>query len=175
MELVIGRIGRPHGVRGEVTVEVRTDAPERRFVVGARLGTDPVSAGPLTVTGVRDAAGRLLLTFAEAADRTAAEALRDVLLLADVSDDESEPDAWHSHELVGLRAELTDGRPVGEVVDLLTGAAQDLLVVREPSGHRAMVPFVTAIVPVVDVAGGRVVLDPPGGLLADLPSGEDAG
>jgi 16S rRNA processing protein RimM len=166
MRLVVARIGRPHGVRGEVSVEVRTDAPDLRFVPGALLWTDPGAAGPLTVDGVRDHNGRLLLTFAQVRDRTAAEALRDVLLLADVGEQE-EPDAWHVDQLVGLRAEGTDGRLLGEVVDLERGVAQDLLVVREPSGHRALVPFVTALVPVVDVDAGFLVLEPPGGLLED--------
>jgi 16S rRNA processing protein RimM len=167
MELVVARVGRPHGVRGEVSVEVRTDAPERRLVPGAVLGTDPVSAGPLTVESVRDHNGRLLLTFAEIRDRTGAEALRGVLLTAEVELDEDEPEAWHVQQLVGLRAVLDDGTDVGEVVGLEHGSAQDLLVVREPSGHRALVPFVTAIVPVVDVSGGRIVMNPPGGLLED--------
>jgi 16S rRNA processing protein RimM len=167
MELVVARVGRPHGVRGEVSVEVRTDAPERRLVPGAVLGTDPVSAGPLTVESVRDHNGRLLLTFAEIRDRTGAEALRGVLLTAEVELDEDEPEVWHVQQLVGLRAVLDDGTDVGEVVGLEHGSAQDLLVVREPSGHRALVPFVTAIVPVVDVSGGRIVMNPPGGLLED--------
>ena len=167
MELVVARVGRPHGVRGEVSIEVRTDAPERRLVPGAVLATDPASVGSLTIASVRDHNGRLLVAFEQVNDRSAAEALRGVLLLADVDVDEDEPDAWHVQQLVGLRALLRDGTVVGEVVALEQGAAQDLLVVREPSGHRALVPFVTAIVPVVDVAAGHVVLDPPGGLLED--------
>ncbi|MFP5345645.1 MAG: ribosome maturation factor RimM [Actinomycetes bacterium] len=172
MELVVARIGRPHGVRGEVSVELRTDVPERRFVPGVRLTTEPSSAGPLTVHAVRDHNGRLLVSFDEVRDRTTAEGLRDVLLLAEVGDDE-EPEAWHLHELVGLRAEAADGSLLGTVVGLEHGPAQDLLVVREPSGHEALVPFVTAIVPTVDVPGGRVVLDPPAGLLEDARLAED--
>lgn len=172
MELVVARIGRPHGIRGEVSVETRTDVPEVRFAPGARLGTDPAAHGPLTVTGARDHSGRWLLTFEEVRDRTAAEALRGVLLTADVTTDD-EPDAWHPHELVGLQARTADGLVLGEVVALRTGAAQDLLELREPSGHLALVPFVTAIVPVVDVQAGHVVLDPPGGLLHDLATPEN--
>jgi 16S rRNA processing protein RimM len=179
MELVVARIGRPHGVRGEVTIEVRTDSPDRRFRVGATFGTDPASAGPMTLSGVRDHNGTLLLTFDEVRDRTAAEALRDVLLVVDSEADDgiddtngAEDDEWPVHALVGLRAELSDGTPAGEVVGLVPASAQDLLVIREPSGHEALVPFVRAIVPVVDVEAGRLVLDPPGGLLQDLPAGD---
>lgn len=179
--LVVARVGRPHGLKGEVALELRTDEPAARLAVGARLETEPPDAGPLTVASARQANGRWFVRFAEVADRTAAESLRGVELLtvADSSDDE---DAWYRHELVGLRVELPDGRVVGEVVGLEHLPAQDALVIREtPSvecansayrdhgfakGARTLVPLVSAIVPLVDVAGGRVVIDPPGGLLA---------
>ena len=177
VELVVARIGRPHGVRGEVSIEVRTDAPDRRFTSGAVFTTDPASAGPLELDGVRDHNGTLLLTFTGVEDRSGAEELRGVLLLASVPvTGDDEPDAWPVAALVGLRAERTDGRPAGEVVGLEHGAAQDLLVLRQPSGATALVPFVTALVPVVDVPGGRVVIDPPGGLLeGDEVDDEDDG
>ncbi|MGW8568393.1 ribosome maturation factor RimM [Isoptericola sp. NPDC055881] len=165
MQLVVARVGRAHGLRGEVALDLRTDNPEDRLAVGLTLETDPSSAGPLTVTAAREHQGRWLVSFAEVGDRTAAEALRGVELVveADASDEE---DAWYPHELQGLRAELEDGTVVGEVVGLEHLPAHDALVVREPAGERTLVPFVRAIVPTVDVAGGRVVLTPPGGLLA---------
>ncbi len=167
MLLTVARIGRAHGLRGEVALDVRTDAPDERFVVGARFVTEPASAGPLEVVRVRTAQGRWYVTFAQAADRTAVEALRGVDLLVDTDEDEDDGDGWYQHELVGLRVEhVADGRVLGEVVGLEHLPAHDLLVVREPDGARTLVPFVEAIVPVVDVPGGRVVLDPPGGLLA---------
>jgi 16S rRNA processing protein RimM len=165
MLLTVARIGRAHGLRGEVALDLRTDAPEARFPVGARLQTEPVSAGPLTVAGTRVQQGRWYLTFDEVTDRTAAEGLRGVELVAEESPDDEE-DAWYPHELAGLRAEGVDGRVLGEVVGLQHLPAHDVLVLREPDGARTLVPFVRAIVPVVDVPGGRVVLDPPGGLLA---------
>ncbi|AEG43957.1 ribosome maturation factor RimM [Isoptericola variabilis] len=179
MQLVVARVGRAHGLRGEVALDLRTDAPEERLAVGERLETDPPSAGPLTVTRVRVHQGRWLVTFAEAADRSAAEALRGVELVVD-ADASDEEDAWYPHELRGLRAELEDGTVVGEVVGLEHLPAHDALAIRETGGERTLVPFVRQIVPVVDVEGGRVVLTPPGGLLArdaasvvvDLP--EDA-
>ena len=176
MQLVVARIGRPHGIRGEVSVEVRTDDPAARLEPGSVLVTDPAGNGPLTVATSRDNNGRWLLTFTEVPDRTAAERLRGVLLLADVAADD-EPDAWHTHELVGLRAVTVAGVEVGRVVDVRPMPAQDLLEIELTSGGRRLVPFVAAIVPEVDVAGGRLVLDPPGGLLVDDDPGDpvDAG
>ena len=170
MELVVARVGRPHGIRGEVSVEVRTDDPGSRFFPGAPLTTDPVGAGPLTIETVRDHNGRLLMTFEEIPDRTAAEGLRGVLLLADVPDAGPEggggdDDAWYDHELVGLQARQLDGTDVGRVVEVLHRPAQDALVVRRADGRLVQVPFVSAIVPTVDVGAGFVVLDPPVGLL----------
>ncbi|ACZ30200.1 16S rRNA processing protein RimM [Xylanimonas cellulosilytica DSM 15894] len=165
MQLVVARISKAHSLRGEVALDLRTDDPESRLPVGAVLATDPPEAGPLTVLSRRLHQGRWLVKFAEVADRTAAEALRGVELVveADASDEE---DAWYPHELQGLRVELLDGTVVGEVVTLEHLPAHDALLIEETGGARTLIPFVTAIVPVVDVAGGRVVLDPPGGLLA---------
>ncbi|QZN84564.1 ribosome maturation factor RimM [Cellulomonas sp. C5510] len=166
MLLTVARIGRAHGLRGEVALDLRTDEPEARLATGTVLPTDPPASGPLTVAGTRVQQGRWYVTFAEAGDRTAAEALRGVDLLVDVADEGDDEDAWYPHELAGLRAEHVDGRVLGEVVGLEHLPAHDALVLREPDGARTLVPFVRAIVPVVDVPGGRVVLDPPGGLLA---------
>jgi 16S rRNA processing protein RimM len=163
--LVVARIARAHALRGEVVLDVRTDDPLTRLAVGEVLATDPPQAGPLTVLRRREHQGRTLVQFVEVADRTGAEALRGVNLVVDVGVSD-EPDAWYPHELRGLRAELTDGTVVGTVVALEHLPAHDALLVEETGGQRTLVPFVRAIVPVVDTAGGRVVLDPPGGLLA---------
>ena len=170
MLLTVARIGRAHGLRGEVALDVRTDVPDERLVVGAVLTTDPASAGPLTIQRSRVQQGRWFVVFEGIDDRTAAEALTGVALVVDAGDepedDVDDEDAWYPHELAGLRAEGTDGRLLGEIVGLEHAPAHDVLVLREPDGARTLVPFVRAIVPVVDVPGGRVVLDPPGGLLA---------
>jgi 16S rRNA processing protein RimM len=173
VRLVVARVGRAHGIRGEVTVEVRTDVPDERFVPGVRLhvtgGHALAGVEALTLATVRDHNGTLLLTFDEVLDRTAAEALRGAVLEADVPDDPGEPDAWYDHQLVGLRVLDPAGAAIGEVVAVEHPPAQDLLVVRRPDGARRLVPFVTAMVPSVDVAGGTVVVDAPPGLLDDLP------
>lgn len=168
MELVVARIGRPQGLRGEVSVEVRTDDPARRFVVGAQLRTDPASAGPLRLASVRDQSGRTILRFDGVSDRTQAEGLRGVLLVVETDDDEPDrSDEWYDHELVGLAAVDPSGAPLGTVVRLEHRPAQDLLVVATAGAAEVLVPFVAALVPEVDVRSGRVVIDPPGGLFDD--------
>ena len=165
MQVVVARIGKAHGLRGEVTVQVLTGAPDERFVPGATFVTEPVAAGPLVLRSARDHNGILLLGFEHTDDRTGAEALRGIKLLADALEDDGDEDAWYERDLVGLKAVTVGGDEVGEVTALESRPAQDLLVLRLSDGRQARVPFVTAIVPEVDIAGGRVVLDPPAGLL----------
>ncbi|MGY1769851.1 ribosome maturation factor RimM [Blastococcus sp. SYSU D00813] len=169
--VVVGRIGRPHGVRGEVTVEVRTDDPDLRFAPGAVLRTEPADRGPLTVAGRRWHREVLLLRLAgpdgvELDSREAAEELRDTELHVPVADlpELDDPDAFYDHQLVGLAARLPDGSPLGEVT-AVRHEGTELLVVRRAGGGTVLVPFVSAIVPTVDLAGGFVVVDPPEGLL----------
>jgi 16S rRNA processing protein RimM len=166
VDLVVGRIIRPHGLRGEVVVDVRTDEPDRRYVLGSVLRTDPADAGPLTLDAVRPHSGRLLVTFAEVADRDAADALRGVLLCVDSESvaEPDDPDEYHDYRLVGLLAVSSEGETIGEVVAIDHAPSSDLLVLRLPDGRTALVPFVRAIVPEVDLDAGRVVLTPPGGL-----------
>ncbi|MCW2703127.1 MAG: rRNA processing protein RimM [Blastococcus sp.] len=164
--VVVGRIGRPHGVRGEVTVEVRTDDPDLRFVPGAVLRTDPAERGPITIAGVHWHSGTLLLRLEGVDSREAAEAVRNTELLVDVADlpEIEDPDSYYDHQLVGLTARMPDGTALGEVT-VVRHEAQDLLVVRRPEGGDVLIPFVSAIVPTVDLDGGFVVVDPPEGLL----------
>jgi 16S rRNA processing protein RimM len=165
MELVVGRIRRPHGVRGDVSVEVRTDDPGRRFVVGGVMTTDPAEHGPLTLTSSRWHSGNLLVSFAEVPDRTAAERLRGTWLVVDAEELTSgDPEEFHDTELVGLAAVTTGGDPVGMVTQV-RHHGQDLLVIESAGGREVLVPFVAQIVPEVDVAAGRLVIDPPPGLL----------
>jgi 16S rRNA processing protein RimM len=166
VQLVVGRIGRAHGIGGEVSVDVRTDSPELRFAVGASVDTDPPERGPLTVTRARWHSGRLLVAFEQVGDRTAAEALRGTLLVADSSTSpETDTDEYWDHQLAGLRAVTLSGETLGEVEEVLHPPGGALLAVRRPDGGELLVPFVKALVPTVDVDGGRVVVDPPEGLL----------
>jgi len=174
MLLVVGRVGRAHGLRGEVLVDVRTDSPELRLAPGAVLSTDPGSAGPLTVATGRVHSGRLLLHFAGIGDRSAAEALRGVLLLAEIDPDvlPDDQDEWYDHQLVGLDVVLTDGERVGEVREVLHLPGHDVLAVTRPDGTEVLVPFVSQIVPEVDLSANRLLVTPPPGLL-DRPGGPD--
>ena len=167
MQLVVGRVARAHGISGEVAVEVRTDSPEVRFADGAALDTDPPERGPLTVRRTRWHSGRLLVCFDGVADRNAAEALRGTLLVADSSTSPSgdDPDEFWDHQLAGLVAVTTAGAVLGAVEEVAHPPGADVLVIRAPDGGELLVPFVREIVPEVDVAGGRVVVDPPPGLL----------
>ena len=164
MQVVVARIGKAHGLRGEVTVQVLTGAADDRFVPGAAFVTEPEEAGPLVVRSARDHNGVLLLGFEGTQDRSGAEELRGIKLLADPLDDDGDEDIWYERDLVGIKAVTVGGDEIGEVTALRTGGAQDLLVLRLTDGREALVPFVTAIVPEVDIEGGRVVLDPPTGL-----------
>jgi 16S rRNA processing protein RimM len=167
LEVIVGRLGRPHGIKGEVSVDVRTDEPERRLEPGAVLRTEPAAAGPLTIAATRVHSGRWLLTFEGCTDRSAAEKLRGVLLVTDVDPDErpEDPEEFYDRTLVGLRVVTVSGEDVGALDEVLHLPGQDVLVVRRPDGRESLVPFVRELVPHVDVEGGRIVVDPPEGLL----------
>ena len=168
---VVARIGKPHGLHGEVTVQLHTDEPERRLAVGAVLDTEAATGTgvprALTIRSTRVHNGVWLVAFQEIPDRTGAESLRGTRLVIDGPPDVApdEDDVYTEDQLRGLRVVDPAGVVLGEVVGLVLGAAQDRLVVRLPDGREAEVPFVAAIVPEVDLDGGRVVLDAPAGLL----------
>ncbi|MER7583232.1 ribosome maturation factor RimM [Kitasatospora sp. NPDC097691] len=176
MQLVVGKIGRAHGIRGDVSVEVRTDEPELRLGPGAVVLTDPASAGPLTVESGRVHSGRLLLRFAGVKDRNAAEALRGTLLISEVDPEErpDDPEEYYDHQLIGLDVVLLDGTLVGELTEVVHLPYQDLLTVEKADGTEVLVPFVTQIVPTIDLENQRAVITPPPGLI-DLEQAEVAG
>jgi len=169
VQLVVARIGRAHGIKGEVTVEVRTDEPELRLAPGAVLATDPASAGPLTIETGRVHSGRLLLRFEGVRDRTAAEALRNTVLIADVDPDEvpEGEDEYYDHQLIDLDVVTEDGTEVGRITEVAHLPSQDLFVVERPDGTEVMIPFVEEIVTGIDLAEQRAVIDPPPGLIDD--------
>lgn len=165
--VVVGRIGRPHGVRGELTVEVRTDEPEARFAPGAKLFFQIApEREPLEVVSTRWQGNYLLLTVEGVTDRTAAEELRDFLVESQVrtSDVPAAVDEYYDRQLIGLDA-VADDQVVGEIADVLHLPGQEVLVLRRADGSEVMVPFVSAIVPEVDLLAGRITLNPPPGLL----------
>ena len=169
---VIARIGKPHGLHGEVTVQLHTDQPERRLALGAVVDTEALSGTgvprALTVRSTRVHNGVWLVAFEEIPDRTGAESLRGTRLVVEGDDTlpaPDEEDVYTEEQLRGLVVVDPAGTVLGEVGGLELSAAQDRLVILLPDGRQAQVPFVAALVPAVDLDGGRVVVDAPPGLL----------
>jgi 16S rRNA processing protein RimM len=167
VEVVVGVVGRAHGVQGEVVVDLRTDEPDRRFAAGRRLHAED-SDRVFTVTSTRAQADRLLVRFAELTDRTGAEAVRGLRLVADVPANERPAEAgeFYDRQLVGLRVRTIGGMDAGEVAAVVHLPQQDLLEVATPAGPR-LVPFVAALVPEVDLSAGTLTVVDIDGLLAD--------
>ncbi len=163
MQVQVARIGKPHGIRGEVTVQVLTDAPDDRFVPGMDVVVEPATLGPLTLRSARWNKDILLLGFDQISTRNQAETLRGARLFVDSDEVDDDDDAWYEHELVGLEARV-GSEVVGKVIGLSTMAVQDLLLIENADGEEILVPFVTEIVPEVNVDGGYVLLTPPPGL-----------
>ncbi|HIW61119.1 MAG TPA: ribosome maturation factor RimM [Candidatus Stackebrandtia excrementipullorum] len=167
MHLVVGRIIRPHGIRGDLICEVRTDEPAERFTVGSVFTTDPTEHGPVELTSVRPYQGRLLITLDEVDDRNDADALRGVQLCVDSGDlpAPDDPDEFRDHDLVGLSVESVAGDVIGTVAKIEHGPAHDMLIVNREGAKPALIPFIHVMVPTVDLAGRRIVVDLPDGLL----------
>ncbi|MET3811912.1 ribosome maturation factor RimM [Arthrobacter sp. UYEF3] len=165
MQLQVARIGKPHGIRGEVTVQVLTDAPGDRFVPGTQFVVEPASAGPLTVESARWNKDILLLAFEQVETRNDAESLRGAKLFIETEelDEDDDDEGWYEHELVGLDVRVGD-TVVGKVSGLHTLPVQDLLVVTDQDGKEILIPFVEQIVPEVNVADKYVRVTPPAGL-----------
>ena len=158
-------LGRAHGIRGEVLIDVRTDEPERRLVAGTQLRVEG-SERTLSLVRIRNHSGRLLAEFAELTDRNAAERARGTVLVAEV-DPEERPvlaEEYYDRQLVGLTARRSDGSEIGPVTDVLHLPAQDTLEIATPTGPR-LIPFVHALVPTVDLSAGFLVVADVEGLL----------
>ncbi|MFT4147575.1 MAG: ribosome maturation factor RimM [Micrococcaceae bacterium] len=162
MKVKIARIGKPHGVRGEVTAQLFTDQPEQRFSKGTVIETSKDST--LTVKGHRWNKDRILLSFEEINNRNQAEEMRNILLFAEAVAAEANDDAWYPHEIEGLDVEY-QGKKIGTVQHMEVREAQDLLTIELEDHREALVPFVEEIVPVVDIEQGKIEITPPQGLL----------
>jgi 16S rRNA processing protein RimM len=176
IEVVVGRIGKPHGLRGEVTIDVRTDEPDRRFTPGAKLRAQAPAGSASKLTSLTVSRSRwhqqvLLLTFEEIDGRDAAEAARGIVLHATLGPEDApvDPEEFYDHQLIGLAAYDEAGTHLGELTAVVHGSAQDLLTVRTPDGRNTLVPFVAALVPEVDLAAGRVVIADRPGLVSPFP------
>ena len=174
-QLRVGRLLKAHGLKGALKLELYTDNPERRFVPGAEFTLQVPEASAwhgksITIRDYRVMNGSSVVFLEGVEDRTAAESLVKAILWMD-EDDEVEDDAWYAHQLAGLDV-VRDDQVIGRVVRVEHLPAQDLLIVKTDSAE-VMVPFVSAIVPTVDIAAGRVIVTPPAGLFEELPSAAD--
>lgn len=178
MRLQVARIGKPHGIRGEVTVQVLTDAPQDRFVPGAVFEVEHPGVKTLTVEGARWNKEILLLAFEEILDRNVAETMRGAKLFIETEELDDDEEGWYEHELVDLQARVAD-TVVGKVTALRTNTAQDLLVIEDAEGEEIFIPFVEDIVPEVNIEGGYILLTPPAGLfevnLEESAAADDSG
>lgn len=168
-QLRVGRLVKAHGLKGALKLELYTDAPERRFISGAKFTLQVPESSEwhgktITVREYREMNGNSVIFLEGVEDRSAAETLVRAILWMD-EDDEVEDDAWYAHQLVGLEV-LRDGIVVGRVIRVEHFPAQDLLIVETPTGE-VMVPFVGAIVPTVDIEAGRIIVTPPDGLFEE--------
>ncbi|MBF0807157.1 ribosome maturation factor RimM [Rothia nasimurium] len=196
MQVQVARIGKPHGIRGEVTVQLFTDAPEERFAPGAVLDIEnfnPASpagtiapAGTLTVKKSRWNKKILVVAFEEVTNRNQAEELRDTRLTFDSSaetDADSDDEGYYEHELldlpVYLAADVKDGylpeEPIAVVTGLQTMPTQDLLILENTAdGEEVMIPFVEELIPAIDTEEGYIIINPPAGLLELNSDDEEA-
>lgn len=170
-QLRVGRLTKAHGLKGAIKLELFTDDPERRFVPGAEFSLQVPTGSKwhgktLTLSELRWYNGHPVGFFEGVGDRTEAESLIKAILWVD-QDDSVEEDAWYDHQLVGLSV-LRDGTEVGTVARIDHLPAQDLLAVKTRDGE-VLVPFVSAIVPEVDIQAGTVTVTPPIGLFEEVP------
>lgn len=172
MLVTVGRIGKPHGIRGEVTVEPFTDEPDIRFASGAELtraeGTAP-DAGPLVVAASHWHSGKLLVKFVGCDDRNSAEHLRGTILSVERTVDQTpeDPSEFYDSNLIGCSVSTISGVIVGEVTDVLHLPSQDLLAVTNVFGEDILIPFVEEIVPTIDITNKKIVITPPEGLISE--------
>ena len=171
--LRVGRLVKAHGLKGAFKLELYTDSPKLRFVEGAVLKLQVPQSSPwfgktVTVSELRWYNTMPVLFLKECEDRTIADTLVKAILLVDVANDEvtNEEDAWFDHQLVGLKV-IRDAVEIGVVTRVDHLPSQDLLAVETAAGE-VLVPFVKAIVPVVDMKNRTLTVTPPLGLFEEV-------
>ena len=162
MQLVVGRIGRAHGVLGEATIEVQTDDPDIRFQVGNKLTLD--DGRQLTIRSSRWHNQILLLAFDGVDDRNQIEELRDQLISSDVDLGSLAPGEYHFQQLIGCEVFQQNGELIGAVDEIVKLPGQDLLSVNR-AGAQVLIPMVKQIIIEIDVSVKKIVVNPPEGLL----------
>jgi 16S rRNA processing protein RimM len=162
LQLVVGRIGRAHGVLGEATIEVQTDDPDIRFQIGNKLTLD--DGKQLTIRSSRWHNQILLLAFDGVTDRNQIEELRDQLISSDVDLDSLAPGEYHFQQLIGCEVFQQNGELIGAVDEIVKLPGQDLLSVNR-AGAQVLIPMVKQIIIEIDVLAKKIVVNPPEGLL----------
>lgn len=180
--ITVARVGKPHGLAGDVSVELRTDDPELRLAAGNQVllvtgakGEGAALTGRYTVAASKFHSGRFIVRFVEVVDRNGAEAIRGMFVESEVDPHElpDEEDSYYDRQLVGLSAKSVEGASLGQVVRVDHLPGQDYLIVKDSVGNETMVPFVREIVPVVDLEEGIATIDPPTGLFdGEVESGQ---
>lgn len=164
MQLNIGKVVKSHGIKGEVAVDITTDDPDIHFAVGETLtGKQAGKEIELTVKTMRPHQKRLLVSFEEIPDRTAADSLRGMKFFAEPLEHDAEEDGYYDHELVGLEVRM-DKKPIGKVTGVMDTPNRKILEV-DYQGREVLIPFVMDIVPEVDLDEGYLTITPPEGLL----------
>lgn len=164
MELNVGKVVKSHGIRGEVAVEITTDDPDVHFAVGEVLtGRQAGKERELTVKTSRPHQKRLLVSFEEVPDRTAADSLRGMKFYAAPLEREEDSDEYYDHELIGLGV-LHDAEKVGDVTGVMDTPNRKILVI-DYRGKEVLVPFVMDFVPEIDLEEATLTITPPEGLL----------
>lgn len=170
--VIVGRVARPHGIRGEVSIEPETDFPDERFAEGAVVFIeDEGRVAPLTVASFRMHAGRALVRFEPMTSMNDAERLRGhELRVPESALAELPENVWYHHELIGSLVRTTDGHEVGRVTGIQGPTERSILVIQGREGE-VLVPLVAAFCQ-VDVAAREIEIDPPEGLL-EVNRGEE--
>ncbi|MEN9692794.1 MAG: hypothetical protein RLZZ330_438 [Actinomycetota bacterium] len=162
--VVVGRLGRPHGIRGEVTVEIRTDEPELRFAPGSSVFLS--SGKSLEIQSIRWHQNLLLVKFVGIEDRNGSETLRGNIVEVEVDENElpESDDEFYDRQLVGLKA-VENGSQIGVVEEVLHLPSQDLLSIKLNDGREMLLPFIEQFVPEIDLEKNQIIVTPPNGLM----------
>ena len=171
--ICVARIGAAHGVRGAVKLWTFTEDPLAVKAYGPLLTKD--GARQFEVTSAREAKGHLVATLKGVSTREEAERLNGIeLYVAREKLPDTDEDEYYHADLIGLAAVNAAGEPLGRVVAIHNFGAGDIIEIAPPSGSTLLLPFTNAVVPTVDVAGGRVVIEMPKEIEGDNPSSADA-
>jgi 16S rRNA processing protein RimM len=171
--ICVARIGAAHGVRGAVKLWTFTEDPFAVKAYGPLMTKD--GARQFEVTSAREAKGHLVATLKGVATREEAERLNGVeLYIAREKLPDTEADEYYHADLIGLAAVNAANEPLGKVIAIHNFGAGDIIEIAPPGGTTMLLPFTNAVVPTVDVAGGRVVIELPPEIEGDDPSSADA-